>query len=133
MTHLLEVISIFVFLLLAVMLVAQYLLRFVYNYHITEKYIEMRIVGLIPLYRIPIGSISRIDIITFKDAYLSISFGGIFTTFRCGNRLWGEGVVLIEKETGFIKKLLITPDQPKQFVATISQKSKMPITAGLRR
>lgn len=125
MQEILEITKIFVCLFIASILIAQYLLRFLYNYKITDKYVDVRLIGFIPFVRIKLKKIVNAKIIPFKDTY-KFNIKEIFTIFRCGNRLWGKEAVLIEKEKGIFKLILITPDKPQEFVKHIlDNKSKL--------
>jgi hypothetical protein len=121
MEDLLEMVVVFTGLLVVGALMAQYLLRFLYSYAITQRYVEARLIGLIPFYRVRLRDIQDAKVIPFKDAY-RFKLREIFTVFRCGNRLWGKGVVLIEKRGGVVRLILITPDDPREFVANILRK-----------
>ena len=84
-------------------------LRFIYDYRINDRAIEVLLFRLIPLYRLPFDNIESIKKISLREAGL----GGF--TIRLGNRIMGARL-LITKKRGLFKKIIITPDKIDEFI-----------------
>ncbi|MBF0330143.1 MAG: hypothetical protein HQL10_13395 [Nitrospirae bacterium] len=110
----------FVLLLLFTALLFQSMARYVYNYKIGKTGIEIALFGKIPLKRIPFDNISEIKKTSYKETFFTKSTE-MFLALRFGNRIWGE-IVLVRQRKGFIKIVLITPDNADGFIQEVLQR-----------
>jgi hypothetical protein len=86
--------------------------RYVYGYDIKNYRIRLLLFNLVPLLEIPIADIQEVRVCSAKDLWRP-SFA-----FRCGNRMWGE-CVLIQKKSGFVRTIIITPDNSAEFIERV--------------
>jgi hypothetical protein len=75
----------------AVVLFAQFGLRFLITYEITSNSIEVILCGVVPLKRIPFADITSVEFVSFKDLLPFVSLRSILAV-RLGNRLFGKAV-----------------------------------------
>lgn len=104
-------------------LFAQFLLRFLINYKLTEEYLLIKIFFFIPIISIRLEDIEEVGVYRSFDRELNL-FN--FTTLRYGNRLWIDRIVLIKtKKTiffPFVNKIVVSPSYPEKFVDEIQAK-----------
>ncbi len=105
-----DVIVAFIFLLI----LAQFIGRYIINYQIRDTAIEIVYFGIIPIMRIPYNNIAEIRKVTFIEASL------MFFPLRFGNRFWGT-IVAVRKKKGILKIIVITPDNPDRFISETLQ------------
>ena len=96
-----------------VLLVVIYSLRFLYGYRLANCAVEIILFRALPVYRIPVRDIELIQ----KASWRKLGIGG--TTLRLGNRLARE-CVLIQKRTGLIRRIVITPDDADRFISQVN-------------
>jgi hypothetical protein len=89
---------------------AQYGLRLLYNYRISDDCVQVVLFNLVPLRRVPFSNIAEIKKVTRGE----VSWNP-FSVELWGNRLFGQ-VVLIRKKRGLVRAMLITPDNADSFV-----------------
>lgn len=86
-----------------------YTQRFVYDYRVKNHSVEIVLFRALPIYRIPVDNIDSIQ----KTSWLSLGIGG--ATLRFGNRIFGT-CVLIHRQSGFFRRIVITPKAADKFV-----------------
>ena len=119
MTNLILII-LFVSLIACVVLLFQYAGRYVYNYEIKETGVEIVLFGKIPLKRMDFNNIVEIRKTTYKET-MPFKNAEMFSTLRFGNRIWGD-IVLVRLKKGFVKAVLITPDNADRFINDVQQR-----------
>lgn len=87
-------------------------LRFVYDYRIENRAIEIVLFHLVPIYRLPFEDIELIR----KTSWSELGVGGI--TIRFGNRFAGQ-CVLIQKRNGWFRRIVITPNNADEFIGQV--------------
>jgi hypothetical protein len=103
----------------AVVLFAQFGLRFVITYKITSHAIEVILCGVVPLKRISFADITSVEIVSFKDLNPLANVRSILAV-RLGNRLFGKGVLVTQK-SGLFRRSVLTPDNPDEFVRGVTE------------
>ena len=92
--------------------------RFVIQYRLTDYSISIRLFGLIPIYRIKLMDITETSCVSLRDLLpwkrLAWRVGGVFL-----NR-WTSTVVYIRAKRWFLFDILISPDDPEDFVAKLN-------------
>lgn len=111
---------VFLLLVICTALLFQYGGRYVYNYKIRERSIEIKLFGKIPLKRILFNNIAEIRRTSYRETS-PFKIAEMFSTLRFGNRIWGE-IVLVRQKKGFIKIVLITPDNADVFIHEVQQR-----------
>ena len=91
-----------------------YGLRYVLTYQLGSSGLEARYFGVIRVLRVPYGDIENVRVLSFRES-MSISKAN-----RLGNRLGGP-VVLVQRRTGQLVNVLITPDSPEMFAADLQR------------
>src|SRR6188768_3299449 len=97
----------------AIGLTAIYSLRFLYDYRIANGAIEVLLFRTLSVYRIPISNIEQIGIPNRRDLWISPLVRPF--VLRLGNR-FRRNPVLIQRRTGLIRNVVITPDEPDRFI-----------------
>jgi hypothetical protein len=103
----------FIVVLLCSTLLFQVAGRYVYNYRVTPRGIEIVLFGRLPIKRVLFGSIAEIQVGPPRREMLP--FKGV----AFGNRVWGRTVVVRQKAGALT--LFITPDDPEQFVGKVRE------------
>jgi hypothetical protein len=98
-------------LLLLAMVFGQFLLRYFYNYSLTEEAIRVRFIG-VPIFSFPFSNIEDVKTISMKQFYKL----NPFLSLRFGNRLWGRGAVLIIRRRAFFRFVAFTPSHSQETV-----------------
>ena len=114
MGHAAEIVATLAAVLLCSALTFQCAGRYVYNYQVTDRGIEIVLFGKLPIKRIPFSNIAEVRM--GPTAREMLPFKGI----AVGNRVWGQ-TVLVRQKTGLVKRLFITPDNPEQFVRKVRE------------
>ncbi len=109
----------FIALVIAGGLMFQLMARYLYNYRVTDDEIQIVLFGRIPLRRIPVRDIVEVRRVA-NTAINPISNPEVFYSERWGNRIWGN-TVFIQKARGLSRRLLITPDDPDEFIRQVSR------------
>ena len=117
-----EMIVALVGVLLCSTLLFQFTGRYLYNYRITDRGIEVVLIGKFPVMRVGFDNIAEIRVGPATKEMLP--FKGI----AFGNRVWGR-TVLVRQKTGLVRRLFITPDNPEQFVRKVRE--QLPSTPAL--
>lgn len=89
--------------------------QYIYDYRIKGKKVEIVLFGKIPFLRIPIK-----DILEVREVSLKETLSPDFTTLRLGNRFFGS-IVEIQRKDSFFKRILITPENSKEFIQDINR------------
>ena len=110
----------FIFLIIFTTLAFQLFERYVINYRIAKDSIQFVLFGKIPLIQIQLANIAEIRKVSFKEATFQRGIEGILV-LRCGNRLWGQ-IILIRRKKGIFKTILITPDNADEFISKIRER-----------
>ena len=97
---------------LFVVFASVYGLRFVYEYRVKNRAVEIVLFHLLLVYRVPVRDIDLIKKISWREASAG---GGIL---RLGNRLTTQ-CVLIHKRRGWVRRIVITPEDPDGFVGRV--------------
>jgi hypothetical protein len=90
-----------------------YGLRFLYGYRVENNAVEIVLLHVLPVYRVPIDEIELIK----KASWSELGLGG--STLRLGNRLAGQ-CVLIQKRDGWFRRIVITPDDADGFIRQVA-------------
>lgn len=115
-----NVIIVFLSLLIATILLAQFTLRYIYDYQISDIGIEIVLFGKFPIKHIPFNNIEEIRKLTFKET-LPFKSIEMFSALRFGNRVWGQSLSIRQKK-GIIKIVLITPGNTDGFLEEVQKK-----------
>jgi hypothetical protein len=109
-----EVIGGILVVVLAGLAFGQYGLRYVYGYRIANGRVEIVLFRIVPIRWVSLKNIKEVRAIGSND------WGalGPWDAERWGNRIVGP-MVLIERREGISKKLLITPDNPDEFIRNV--------------
>ncbi len=91
-----------------------YSLRFLYGYRVKGDYVEIVMLGAVPIIRVSIASIRSVREVSWTRA------GIAGMTLRFGNRLFSS-CVMIERNSGIFRKIVVTPTDPSQFIALIEK------------
>jgi hypothetical protein len=70
---------------------------------------------------VPVGSIPYRDIETMQEVKFTDTLKPNLLTLRFGNRIFGN-IVLIKKSRGILKTILITPDDPANFIEEVGKR-----------
>jgi hypothetical protein len=100
--------------IIAVVLFAQFGLRFLITYKITSNAIDVVLCGVVRLKRIPFADITSVEIVSFRDLNPLVNVRSILAV-RLGNKLFGKGVLVTQK-SGLFRLSVLTPDNPDEFV-----------------
>lgn len=95
--------------IITVFVISNFLCRYIYEYRLTDDSIEIILFNFLPIYKIPYSKIT-----TIKECSLLES---IFS-FSLGNRIFGK-LVLVEKNTGILRRIIFTPSNSVEFVNAI--------------
>jgi hypothetical protein len=114
MANVVEIVVALAAVLLCSALLFQFAGRYVYNYQVTGRGIEIVLFGRFPLKRVPFNNIAEVRVGPTTREMLP--FKGI----AFGNRVWGQ-TVLVRQKTGLVRRLFITPDNPEQFVRKVRE------------
>jgi hypothetical protein len=101
-----------ILLALGASLLIVFCLRFVFGYRLDGQKINILFFRMFALYSIPIATIKIIKIAGWKE----LGVGG--ATLRLGNRFTSR-CVLIEKDDGIFRRVVITPTDPENFVGRV--------------
>ena len=88
-------------------------LRFIYDYRVGNQAVGVVLFRVVPVYRLPFEQIEQIG----KTSWKQLGIGGV-GALRFDNRFTGQRV-LIQKRTGLIRRVVITPDQPDEFISQV--------------
>ena len=91
-----------------------YGLRYVLTYQLASSGLEARYFGVIRVLQVPYGEIESVRVLSFRES-MSVSKAN-----RLGNRLGGP-VVLVQRRTGPLNNVLLTPDAPDTFAAELQR------------
>ena len=98
------------------LLVFQFAARYVCTYRISAD--EVQVV----LFRfIPIHGVALVNIMDISEVPYTRSLWPNFSASRFGNRIFGR-VVAIQKKSGMLATVFITPDDPEEFVAEVKSR-----------
>ena len=100
--------------ILAVVLFAQFGLRFLITYKITSNATDVVLCGVVRLKRIPFADITSVETVSFRDLNPLVNVRSILAV-RLGNKLFGKGVLVTQK-SGLFRLSVLTPDNPDEFV-----------------
>ena len=112
----------FIFFVISVTLAFQILGRYIFNYRITNDSLQFVVFGKVPYMYIKLANIAEVRKVSFKEATFQKGIEGVLV-LRCGNRLWGRGI-LIRRKKGIFKTILITPDNADEFISKIRERIK---------
>jgi hypothetical protein len=113
-----KIVAALIFFIIVGALAFQILGRYVFRYRITKDSLQFVVFGKIPYMSIKLANIAEIREVSFKEATFQKPL-----VWRCGNRLWGK-IVLIRRKKGIIKTILITPDNPDEFISEIRESTR---------
>ena len=92
-------------------------LRLLYDYRINDETIEVRLFHLLPICRVPIADISDVS----KTSWRQLGMDTV--ALRFGNRVFGP-CVLIQKNKGRFRRVVITPADADAFIDAVKAKQK---------
>lgn len=116
MTNLTEIIFPGVIGLIILVFFMKFGLKWLYLYQITGKKLEVRLLGIIPIWYISFTNIKSISIVNPFQVSL------FEPVFRLGNRLAREAVLIEFKNYILFKSVLISPDDPALLIEEIKEK-----------
>ncbi len=96
--------------ILLLLFIGQFALRFIYSYDVEGGTIRIILFSAIPVARIPISDVVQVTRASPRGLWLNPWYA-----LRLGNRIFGHAV-LIKRRDGWIKSIVITPDDPDQFI-----------------
>lgn len=106
----------------------QYLGPFILYYKIGEKSFKIYFLSIVKIGEIKFTDIHEARIINIKTIFLIIfSLNDLMISYvnrpfgSCLFKPFGE-YVLLQKKKGFFKRILISPEQPEQFLKLVQQK-----------
>jgi hypothetical protein len=99
---------------IAMFVLSQMFLRYVYNYDVKGDRVRVVLFRLIPCMTIRITDIREIE------ERSPLELWKLTPVLKFGNRLWGD-CVLIQKKRGLIRSIVITPDNAHEFVERIRE------------
>ena len=86
------------------------------NYRLTDESVKILLLGFVPLLNIKYGDIAAVELLSFSDS-LRPSYAR-----RFGNRLFAkEAVVIRKKKIGIFYGTIVTPGDPRQFIADVNK------------
>ncbi|HVN64507.1 MAG TPA: hypothetical protein VMT58_07700 [Candidatus Binataceae bacterium] len=88
--------------------------RYVCQYRLNERGFEVLLFGGMPIVRIGLSEIIGVRVAPPAEQYKP------WVGFPSGNRLWGDCVV-ITKKRGFWRSVIVTPDDPTEFVNQLKE------------
>ena len=91
--------------------------RYVLNYKVRETGVDVLVLGVIPVKRIPFKNVAEIREVSWRET-CRLNEDSLFT-LRIGNRLFGRGVLIRQKRWILRKIILMTPDKPDEFVREV--------------
>ena len=115
-------------LILVFLIIGSFLLfRWQYHYQLTDKSVEIRAYGKVPLIRFPFKDIEQG--IIHRDGPIAALCGGFvgdwdITAHNYANRLWSQSYVEIRTNHPSFLKVTLTPENPDDFVARIMAAKK---------
>ena len=109
------VIWLFVASLVALIIIIQVGVRYLYGYKIDEEHIHVCLFNKIPIVKIPYSEIESISEISFKETLIPENLIDYLTVIRFGNRIWGRAIKIKTKRPLF-KIWFLTPDDTDQFM-----------------
>ncbi len=118
----------FIFLIIFTTLAFQIFDRYFFNYRIVKDSIQFVLFGKIPMIHIQLADIAEMRKVSFMEATFQKGIEGLFV-LRCGNRLWGQ-IVLIRRKKGIFKRVLITPDNADEFISKIRERIERTSVSG---
>lgn len=95
-----------------VLFVMIYGLRFLYGFRVCNHAIEVVLFGVFPVYQVRVEDVAEIKKVPWRDLRIG---GGIL---RLGNQFAGQ-CVLIQKRTGWFRRVVITPKNPDAFISQV--------------
>jgi hypothetical protein len=99
-------------------------LRLLYGYRVRNHAVEVVLFHVLPVYRVPVDNIELIRKVLFKEALFGFwslrELVSAFSTLRLGNRIFGPWV-LIQKRNGWIRRILITPNDADAFIREVAR------------
>jgi len=101
-----------------VLLCAQFLWTLVLTYTIDDARIKILLFGVMPVWSIPIDSITNVMMIPWHECPPFFTLQGM-RTLRLGNRLV-TAVVLIQRK-GALNQVLLTPNDSEHFIRTLHE------------
>ena len=98
-------------LLIVVLGVAAFGLKYIFDYRLTERGLYVVILRLVPVKILPLSRIAGVERGPFDRSFWST---GMFTNVRLGNRLRGE-MVLVKAKNLPVTGVVVTPGDPDAF------------------
>ena len=88
--------------------------RYIWNYRVTEKSIQIVLFGTIPIINIDYDAMAYLCELTTKEVFTKGAF-----VYRWGNKLFTRHNEKKKKNKGLIKTIIITPDDAQAFVQEV--------------
>jgi hypothetical protein len=86
------------------------------RYRIKNNRVEFLHWWVFPVHRVRFDNIRDLRVIPRNECWF-----GPWGAFRYGNKLFPKKIVVIEKKKGVFKTILLTPDNPEEFVNEIKK------------
>ena len=99
---------------------AQFFWRWIIRYRITNSSIEVVLFGCIPISKTLFPDILEVRSVSFNELLPWKNLQSV-GWYRLGNRVWGDGV-LIRRRRGMVRRFVISPDEPRDFVNELNRK-----------
>jgi hypothetical protein len=90
--------------------------KLIYDYQITSTGIQLLLFRSIPVFQINFSNIET----AYTSTWLKVYAGRLDICFL-PNRIFVSKVLLIERRKGIIRRILITPEEPDQFLRQIQE------------
>ena len=89
-----------------------FLMQAVITYQVTSTHLEIVLLGLVPIFRIPLRE-AGVRRVTHRE-YLTGPDGYKYLWFM--NRLFARGYVLIHRRSGVFRYIVLSPSHPDDFI-----------------
>jgi hypothetical protein len=93
----------------------QLLGRHLLKYRLTDDSVQVLLFGFAPLLSIRYSDIADVRQVSFRE-----TLRPSLSVLRLGNRIVGN-ILLIQKKTGIVRTILITPDDAGEYAGTIKE------------
>lgn len=109
----------------AILLLWTFVFPLIYDYRVTDSSVEILLFRFFPIRRVVIRDIAEVRLISWRETISSLP---LYFAESWGNRLWHlwrqYPGVLIRKNKGLSKSLLLTPKDPQTFIHVVKERMK---------
>ena len=93
-------------------------LRYIYDHDVKNGCFRILLFSSLPLMHVPLAEIRDVREVALKEGWRRRSFA-----LKLGNRIRGD-YVIIERKRGILRTLIVTPDNPGEFVKLLQQSKR---------